>query len=159
MRLGNCAFLGATCVIALGASEDATAAPPRAPRLARVARRARRVPARYSGRRRRRRVVLARRRFAGVVRASIQEPETAESTVVPDTWTEDDLDNIQFAMDPDQAAISNKEGAGATMAAPDWLTQLNRLWGGESEIPAADASWRTSPAFSAAASSSSFSSG
>ena len=84
------------------------------------------------------RVVLARRRFAGVVRASIQEPETAESTV-PDTWTEDDLDNIQFAMDPDQAAISNKEGAGATMAAPDWLTQLNRLWGGESEIPVADA--------------------
>ena len=84
------------------------------------------------------RVVVARRRFAGAVRASIQEPETAESAV-PDTWTEDDLDKIQFAMDPDQAAISNKEGAGATMAAPDWLTQLNRLWGGESEIPVADA--------------------
>ena len=25
------------------------------------------------------------------------------------------------------------------MAAPDWLTQLNRLWGGDSEIPVADA--------------------
>jgi carotene epsilon-monooxygenase len=84
------------------------------------------------------RVVVARRRFAGAVRASIQEPETAEPAV-PDTWTEDDLDKIQFAMDPDQAAISNKQGAGATMAAPDWLTQLNRLWGGESEIPVADA--------------------
>jgi|TARA_B110000977_G_scaffold62274_2_gene84700 hypothetical protein len=85
----------------------------------------------------------ARRQVARVVRASIQEPETAAAAATPETlpavWNEDDIDSIQFASDPDQAAISNKAGAGATMAAPDWLTQLNRLWGGNSEIPVADA--------------------
>ena len=71
------------------------------------------------------------------VKASIQEPEP----VTTDTWSEDDIDNIEFAVTKlsDDAAIANKEGAGATMAAPDWLTQLNRLWGGNSEIPVADA--------------------
>ena len=49
------------------------------------------------------------------------------------------MDNIVFADLSEEAAISNKSGAGATMAAPDWMTQLNRLWGGESEIPVADA--------------------
>ena len=75
------------------------------------------------------------------IKASIQEPETTDTTAdnLPATWNEDDIDSIQFASDPDQAAISNKAGAGATMAAPDWLTQLNRLWGGNSEIPVADA--------------------
>jgi carotene epsilon-monooxygenase len=98
----------------------------RAPRLARAAARSSRSS-----------------RRVGVVRASIQEPETdATETApasLPDLWSEDDLDSIQFAADPDQAAIGNKAGAGATMAAPDWLTQLNRLWGGNSEIPVADA--------------------
>ena len=37
-----------------------------------------------------------------------------------DTWTEDDLDNIVFAPPADETAIGNKDGAGATMAAPDW---------------------------------------
>ena len=83
-------------------------------------------------------------RGASVARASIQEPETSATSAetpdaLPELWSEDDLDSIQFAADPEQAAISNKAGAGATMAAPDWLTQLNRLWGGDSEIPVADA--------------------
>ena len=80
-------------------------------------------------------------RVGVVVRASIQEPETdaKRADALPDTWSEDDIDTIQFVADPDQAAIKNKAGAGATMAAPDWLTQLNRLWGGNSEIPVADA--------------------
>ena len=75
-------------------------------------------------------------RRVGVVLASFQEPETdATETApasLPDLWSEDDLDSIQFAADPDVAAIGNKAGAGATMDAPDWLTQLNRLWGGNS---------------------------
>ncbi|OUS48881.1 putative cytochrome P450 monooxygenase [Ostreococcus tauri] len=70
-----------------------------------------------------------RARVATVVRA-IEEPET---------FTDDDLDNIVFADLSEEAAISNKSGAGETMAAPDWMTQLNRLWGGASEIPVADA--------------------
>ena len=55
------------------------------------------------------------RRCVSVRAQSIQEPETD----LPDTWSEDDIDNIEFAA-PEAAAISNKEGAGATMAAPDW---------------------------------------
>lgn len=103
-------------------------------------------------------VVVARRRFAGAVRASIQEPETAESAV-PDTWTEDDLDKIQFAMDPDQAAISNKEGAGATMAAPIGSPSSTACGAASPRSPSPTPRWRTSPAFSAAASSSPSSSG
>ena len=52
-----------------------------------------------------------------------------------EAWNEDDIDNIAF-VDLEKAeatAISNKSGAGATMAAPDWMTQLNRLWGGASD--------------------------
>ena len=56
-----------------------------------------------------------------------------------EAFDEADLDNIVFADLSEEAAISNKSGAGATMAAPDWMTQLNRLWGGASEIPVADA--------------------
>ena len=102
-----------------------------------------------SRRRAARRCAVVRRVFSGrprgipmnttpsfVVRAqSVQE---AEAGTTPSEWSEDDIDNIEFAA-PEAAAISNKDGAGATMAAPDWLTQLNRLWGGESEIPVADA--------------------
>ena len=45
-----------------------------------------------------------------------------------ETWNEDDIDNIAFVdLDAAEAtAISNKSGAGQTMAAPDRLTQLNR---------------------------------
>ena len=57
-----------------------------------------------------------------------------------EVFKEEDLDNIVFVdLANEEAAISNKSGAGATMAAPDWMTQLNRLWGGASEIPVADA--------------------
>jgi len=74
---------------------------------------------------------------------SIQEPPetktTDETGAAPDEWSEEDIDSIQFVDLAEEAAISNKEGAGATMAAPDWMTQLNRLWGGNSEIPVADA--------------------
>lgn len=94
---------------------------------------------------RRRGHVASRRHAAGsrsfvVVRASIQEPSTSSSSSssdVMDEWNEEDIDKIEFAAPTaaDSAAISNKDGAGATMAAPDWLTQLNRLWGGDSEIP------------------------
>ena len=63
----------------------------------------------------------------------------ATENVTEEAFDEADLDNIVFADLSEEAAISNKSGAGATMAAPDWMTQLNRLWGGESEIPVADA--------------------
>jgi len=66
-----------------------------------------------------------------VVARAIEEPT--------EVFTEEDLDNIVFADLSEEAAISNKGGAGATMAAPDWMTQLNRLWGGASDIPVADA--------------------
>ena len=81
-----------------------------------------------------RRVMMTR------LRASVETPETASSEA-EEAWNEDDIDNIEFAATKlsDDAAIANKDGAGATMAAPDWLTQLNRLWGGNSEIPVADA--------------------
>ena len=81
-----------------------------------------------------RRVMMTR------LRASVETPETASSEA-EEAWNEDDIDNIEFAATKlsDAAAIANKDGAGATMAAPDWLTQLNRLWGGNSEIPVADA--------------------
>ena len=74
------------------------------------------------------------------LRASVETTETASSEA-EEAWNEDDIDNIEFAATKlsDDAAIANKDGAGATMAAPDWLTQLNRLWGGNSEIPVADA--------------------
>lgn len=96
---------------------------------------------RVAGLRRRRRD-NRRARVVSVKAQSIQEPP--ETDDMPETWTEDDLDKIEFAAPAagaatDAAAISNKAGAGATMAAPDWLTQLNRLWGGNSEIPVADA--------------------
>ena len=72
---------------------------------------------------------------------SSAETETERTSSMEETWNEDDIDNIAFVdLDAAEAtAISNKSGAGATMAAPDWLTQLNRLWGGESDIPVADA--------------------
>ena len=63
----------------------------------------------------------------------------ATENVTEEAFDEADLDNIVFADLSEEAAISNKSGAGATMAAPDWMTQLNRLWGGKSEIPVADA--------------------
>lgn len=96
---------------------------------------------RVAGLRRRRRD-NRRARVVSVKAQSIQEPP--ETDDMPESWTEDDLDKIEFAAPAagaatDAAAISNKAGAGATMAAPDWLTQLNRLWGGNSEIPVADA--------------------
>ena len=80
------------------------------------------------------------RRVMTRLRASVETPETASSEA-EEAWNEDDIDNIEFAATKlsDDAAIANKDGAGATMAAPDWLTQLNRLWGGNSEIPVADA--------------------
>ena len=80
------------------------------------------------------------RRVMTRLRASVETTETASSEA-EEAWNEDDIDNIEFAATKlsDDAAIANKDGAGATMAAPDWLTQLNRLWGGNSEIPVADA--------------------
>ena len=87
--------------------------------------------------------------------ASVREPETTSSSSsssssssasvaveTADKWSdgieEFDVDAIEFVSpQKDAAAISNKDGAGATMAAPDWMTQLNRLWGGKSEIPVA----------------------
>lgn len=74
-------------------------------------------------------------RSSRIVRGAVEDP----STSVTESWSEEDLDNIVFADVAEEAAISNKSGAGATMAAPDWMTQLNRLWGGASEIPVADA--------------------
>ena len=80
------------------------------------------------------------RRVMTRLRASVETTETASSEA-EEAWNEDDIDSIEFAATKlsDDAAIANKDGAGATMAAPDWLTQLNRLWGGNSEIPVADA--------------------
>ena len=80
------------------------------------------------------------RRVMTRLRASVETTETASSEA-EEAWNEDDIDNIEFTATKlsDDAAIANKDGAGATMAAPDWLTQLNRLWGGNSEIPVADA--------------------
>ena len=80
------------------------------------------------------------RRVMTRLRASVETTETASSEA-EEAWNEDDIDNIEFAATKlsDDAAIANKDGAGATMAAPDWLTQLNRLCGGNSEIPVADA--------------------
>jgi len=68
----------------------------------------------------------------------VVRPNAIENTT-EEAFDEADLDNIVFADLSEEAAISNKSGAGATMAAPDWMTQLNRLWGGASEIPVADA--------------------
>ena len=55
---------------------------------------------------------------------------TGDQIVAEEAWNEDDIDRIEFAVD-EQSEILNKGGAGQTMAAPDWMTQLNRLWGRE----------------------------
>ena len=52
---------------------------------------------------------------------SSAETETERTSSMEETWNEDDIDNIAFVdLDAAEAtAISNKSGAGATMAAPN----------------------------------------
>ena len=110
-----------------------------------VGRRARRDTDDETNARARRAVDGARRDTRATGRASFSHRarrvvrSNATENVTEEAFDEADLDNIVFADLSEEAAISNKSGAGATMAAPDWMTQLNRLWGGESEIPVADA--------------------
>jgi len=63
--------------------------------------------------------------------SSIEEKE-AETTEALD-----DLDSLEFV--DLGGSVQNKDGAGATFVSPDWLTQLQRNWGGKSDIPTADA--------------------
>ena len=48
-----------------------------------------------------------------------------------------DLDDLVFA--DALTGVSDKDGAGATMVSPDWLTSLQRNWGGKADLPVADA--------------------
>jgi carotene epsilon-monooxygenase len=64
--------------------------------------------------------------------------EAADMRYLPDP---ENLDSIKFV---DLASgVSDKRGAGQVFAAPavlaDWLAQLQRLWGGKSNVPVADA--------------------
>ena len=45
-----------------------------------------------------------------------------------------DIDAIVFA-----DGVADKDGAGGTLASPDWLTNLQRNWGGKAGLPVADA--------------------
>ena len=104
----------------------------------------RRLCSSFGRRRRRTSFHHPKKRISFSIGATTETTETSSfssSKTEEEAWNEDDIDNIAFVdlAKEESTAISNKSGAGATMAAPDWMTQLNRLWGGASEIPVADA--------------------
>ena len=62
--------------------------------------------------------------------ASRQGFHPRDTPVTTDTWSEDDIDNIEFAVTKlsDDAAIANIVKT-FSREAPDWLTQLNTVLG------------------------------
>eukprot|EP00747_Dinoflagellata_sp_TGD_P091089 gnl/TRDRNA2_/TRDRNA2_164938_c1_seq1.p1 gnl/TRDRNA2_/TRDRNA2_164938_c1~~gnl/TRDRNA2_/TRDRNA2_164938_c1_seq1.p1 ORF type:complete len:711 (+),score=126.19 gnl/TRDRNA2_/TRDRNA2_164938_c1_seq1:37-2169(+) len=49
----------------------------------------------------------------------------------------EDIDSIEFV--DTSSGVANKGGAGQLLTSPDWLTQMQRLWGKEGDLPVANA--------------------
>ena len=84
-----------------------------------------------------------RRRQRGAVARRVSARAAAEPPQVEDVPLDEDLDSLDFTnlevAAGAGAGVSNKAGAGEVFASPDWLTQLQRNWGGKSDLPLADA--------------------